>query len=152
MTTRTGKRRPSRRMRQAEPPLPARDEALHLKIDGLGLQASLGIYPHERRQRQAIVVDIRWSMARGDLLAGDEIGNTVDYDTIVQAIESVVADRHFNLLETLVLSIEERLLAAFPIRNLHLSVCKPAAIPAARGVSVSSHGAWFHQAIFSDQP
>lgn len=114
---------------------------LRLRIDGLGLQASLGIYPHERRQRQAIVLDICWSMARNDLLAGDEIENTLDYDAIVLAIEKVLAKQHFNLLETLVLSIEQMLLATFPVRNLHLSVCKLAGIPAARGVFVSSNSA-----------
>jgi len=137
MITRIGKRQQSNRMRRTKAPSRVRDDALHFRIEGLGLQASLGIYPDERRYRQAIVVDIIWSLARGDLLASDEIGNTVDYDAVVHVIEEVLADRHFNLLETLVLSIEKALLAVLPIRNLHVSVCKLAAIPAARGVTVS---------------
>jgi dihydroneopterin aldolase len=137
MITRTGKRRQSNHTRKLEAAFLAPEEGLRVRIDGLALQASLGIYPDERQQRQTIVVDVSWSIPREMLLAGDDIENTVDYDAVACEIERVLADRHFNLLEVLVLSIEQALLAIFPIKDLHISVCKLAAIPAARGVSVS---------------
>ncbi len=101
--------------------------------------ASIGIYPEEHQRRQAIILDIGWSIARNDLLLGDDIRNTIDYDKIVQIIGTMVAERHFNLVETLALSIETALLTTFPIRNLRLSVSKTTAISSARGVSVSNH-------------
>ena len=137
MITRSGKHRQSNRIRKLKATSVAQNEALRVRIEGLGLQASIGIYPGERQQRQTIVLDLSWSISRANLQAGDEIGNTVDYDAIVVAIEMLLVDRHFNLLETLVLSIEKTLLASFPISELHLSVCKLAAVPAACGVSVS---------------
>ena len=115
------------------------DSNLHLKIDGLTLMASVGIYPEEHQQRQPITLDIGWCVARNDLLLGDDIRHTVDYDTIVQTIGKVVAERHFNLIETLIMSIETALLGSFPIQYLRLSVSKTAAIPAARGVCVSNY-------------
>lgn len=121
------------------PSQPIKDRDLYLKIEGLAQTASIGIYPEERQQRQGIVLDIGWRIARSGLLLGDNIQNTVDYDAIIQAVERVLAERHFDLIETMVLSIETALLQTFPIRNLHLSVSKPAAIPSARGVSVSSY-------------
>lgn len=70
MITKSGKHQPSKRIRPRKARVFAQDKAaLRVRIDGLGLQASLGIYPSERQQRQAISLDLSWRISRDELLA-----------------------------------------------------------------------------------
>ena len=70
-------------------------------LEGLRLQASIGIYAHELAAPQPLDIDLR--LAIDGTLAGrsDDIRHTVDYDQVVSTLEELLASRHFNLLEHL---------------------------------------------------
>lgn len=83
-------------------------------------------------------MDVGWTVLKRHLDAGDEIQNTVDYDDVVRVIEESLSNRHYNLLETLTIILEQTLISRFQLQNLKLSISKPGAIPASQGVSVLS--------------
>lgn len=113
------------------------EEDCLIRIDGLQLSASIGIYPHELAARQALLVDIAMTLSATAAAASDDIRYTVDYDQVVEKLEQLVATQHFNLLETLSKAMLRTLAEHFAISRLSITVHKPAAVPSARMVSVS---------------
>jgi len=117
--------------------LPLDEEDCLIRIDGLVLDASIGIYPHELSQRQSLFVDIAMTIKATAAAASDDIRYTVDYDHVVACLKSLVERRHFNLLETLSKDMVHTLADSFNVDRLIITVCKPAAVPSARQVSVT---------------
>lgn len=110
-----------------------------IRIDGLKLSASIGIYPHERTERQELLVDIAMIVCAKAAAGSDDIADTVDYETVANTLESLVASRHFNLLETLSQAMLHLLADSFPVDRLDITLYKPTALPRARAVSVARH-------------
>ncbi|MDY0072690.1 MAG: dihydroneopterin aldolase [Thauera sp.] len=69
-------------------------------IEALRVKAWVGIYAREKLARQTIELDLEIGMPEG-AAAGDEIANTIDYAVVVARIRAELAERHFNLIETL---------------------------------------------------
>lgn len=113
------------------------DEECLIRIEGLQLMASIGIYAHELAARQSLLVDLSMTVCATAAAASDDIRYTVDYDHVVARLEALVEHRHFNLLETLSKAMLRTLVDNFPIGKLSLTLNKPAAVPKARMVSVS---------------
>lgn len=69
-------------------------------IDELRVEAWVGIYPRERAARQTIELNLEFGVP--DAAAEhDEIADTIDYAAVIARIRGELAERHFNLLETL---------------------------------------------------
>ncbi|MGV6800773.1 MAG: dihydroneopterin aldolase [bacterium] len=62
-------------------------------------QVSIGIYPNERAARQELQFTVRIILQRTG--PTDTIEDVVDYDYIRDTIDTIVAERHFDLQETL---------------------------------------------------
>ncbi|MBN9696874.1 MAG: dihydroneopterin aldolase [Zoogloea sp.] len=118
-----------------------------IRLDGLSLQASIGIYAHEIAAPQPLEIDL--SLAIDGTLAArsDDIRHTVDYDQVVEALEELLAGRHFNLLEHLSQAMLDLLGERFPIKRAEITLAKPLAVPKARRVSVSRAAEWKREAI-----
>ncbi len=115
------------------------DEDCQIRIEGLSLLASIGIYPHELAERQALRVDVAFTFDAGLAGLSDDIRHTIDYDRVAQRLEQVVGERHFNLLETLARAMLLALADSFPMRRMAVTVHKPAALAGVARVSVSRH-------------
>lgn len=113
------------------------EEDCLIRIEGLKLSASIGIYPNELAERQTLLVDIAMTLCATAAAASDDIRYTVDYDHVVKKLEQLVASQHFNLLETLSKAMLRTLAEHFAINRLSITLNKPAAVPSARMVSVS---------------
>lgn len=109
-----------------------------VRIDGLELDASIGIYPHEKAERQIIVVNLAWMLSAKPVVQTDDICETIDYDDVVSCIHTLLANQHFNLLETLSHRMIETLQSRFLFERLKVTVSKPAAISEAKSVSVTT--------------
>lgn len=64
------------------------------------LDASIGIYEHEKKGLQPILINAEISVKAGPHPA-DEIEHVLSYEYVVKDISSLVKNRHFNLVETL---------------------------------------------------
>ncbi|SEM38714.1 dihydroneopterin aldolase [Pseudoxanthomonas sp. GM95] len=105
-------------------------------IDGLQVQALIGVYDFERDATQPLVFDVEMTVDTRSAGSSDALADTVDYAVIAQTIEAICTQSGFALVEALADTIATQLLRDFPIQQLSLRVTKPQAVPAARGVGV----------------
>lgn len=81
----------------------ARNALRHVFIRDLTLQASIGIYGHEKENRQTIRINVDLAVREGDISAvDDDISNVVCYEEVATRIRRLVDAGHVNLVETLV--------------------------------------------------
>lgn len=69
-------------------------------IEELRVQAWVGIYPREKAALQTVELNLTFGVP--DAAAErDDIDDTINYAEVVERIRRELADRHFNLIETL---------------------------------------------------
>lgn len=69
-------------------------------IEELRVQAWVGIYPREKAAPQTVELNLTFGVP--DAAAEhDDIADTINYAEVIERIRSELADRHFNLIETL---------------------------------------------------
>jgi dihydroneopterin aldolase len=102
----------------------------------IGVQAEIGIYPHERGRAQPLVVDIDVEI-EAPKAGYEHISETVNYETLVEAARSAAADRHVLLVETYAEDVARACLAHPQARRVRVRVEKPEALaPQAHGAGV----------------
>ena len=106
-------------------------------IEGLRVDASVGVYDFEYRIKQTLVIDV---VAHADLRpAGetDALEDAVDYDRISAICRTVVESRHHRLIETIAGRIAAGVLESLPqVQAVDVRVAKPGAVPDAETVAV----------------
>lgn len=108
-------------------------------VRGLTLQASLGIYPHEKAAPQRVVIGIELAVeddAAPGSVGADDLRRVVDYERLVKAARATAASGHTLLVETLAERIAESALADPRVRRARVTVEKPDAFPDAASVGV----------------
>ena len=113
-----------------------------IRLEGLCLEASIGIYPHELAARQPLEIDLQLTIDGTLAARSDDIRHTVDYDQVVDSLEALLASRHFHLLEHLSQAMLDTLADSFPVKRAEVTVAKPLAVPKARRVSVTRKAEW----------
>jgi 7,8-dihydroneopterin aldolase/epimerase/oxygenase len=120
-----------------------------IRLEGLALEASIGIYEHELAARQPLLVDLALHIDGTLAARSDDIRHTVDYDQVVECLEALLASRHFNLLEHLSQAMLDSLGERFPVKRAEVTIAKPLAVPKARRVSVTRVGEWKREAVMA---
>ncbi len=72
-------------------------EALSVFVEGLALEAEIGLYDHERDRTQPLSVDIELALTPA---AAHGIHGTVNYETLAGKARSLAASGHIELVET----------------------------------------------------
>lgn len=120
-----------------------------IRLEGLALDASIGIYEHELAARQPLVIDLALAIDGTLAARSDDIRHTVDYDQVVACLETLLASRHFNLLEHLSQAMLDVLGERFPVKRAEVTIAKPMAVPKARRVSVTRVAEWKREAVMA---
>lgn len=107
----------------------------HIFIEGFRAEASVGIYPQELERRQTVEIDLVIGMP-DKAGARDNIADTIDYDKVAQRIRVLLAERHFNLLETLAGCIADILVLEFKAPSVRVSLAKLGVVAGTRRVGV----------------
>jgi 7,8-dihydroneopterin aldolase/epimerase/oxygenase len=109
-----------------------------IRIEGIDLQAFVGIYPHEHEMRQPLVIDLALYLSLREAGLKEDIAKTLDYDDVVQLTQTTVQERHYKLVETLAETIATRLKDAFApkLEKIRVRVTKPRAVFQARRVQI----------------
>ena len=69
-------------------------------IEELRVEAWVGIYPREKAARQTVELNMTFGVP--DAAAErDDIADTINYAKVIERIREELAERHFNLIETL---------------------------------------------------
>jgi dihydroneopterin aldolase len=110
-------------------------------IEGLQLEAIIGIHSHERTQKQPLSIDIELNFDSTKAAQHDHIDHALDYEKIVTATNNYLQANPFFLLETLANGLAQHLQQKFDLETIILSVFKPHAIPSAKqvGIQVERH-------------
>jgi 7,8-dihydroneopterin aldolase/epimerase/oxygenase len=104
-------------------------------IEGLQLEAWVGIYPREQAAAQSVEINLTFGVP--DAAAEhDDIADTIDYDRVVSRIRELLAAQHFNLLETLGEFLVGILLEEFGAPWVRLSIAKLGVLRGVRRVGV----------------
>jgi dihydroneopterin aldolase len=102
-----------------------------LKIDTL-----IGVYEWEKRVPQTLQIDLEIALPNSIACQTDNIDDALNYADIVRHIQSVLASRHFNLLEALAEHIAQILLNEFKAPWAKVSVAKLQAIRGSKMVGI----------------
>jgi dihydroneopterin aldolase len=108
-----------------------------VKLEGLAVEASVGVYEFEHAIRQRLEIDVTAHMDLSEAGRTDALAAGLDYDRIAACCREVVASRHHQLIETIAESIAARVLAIDArVQRAEVRVAKPGAVPDARTVAV----------------
>ena len=105
-------------------------------IRDLRLDTRIGAYEFERRQPQTLQFEIEIGRPSIAACETDRLADTIDYAAVVKAIQGVLADHRFHLLEPLAEKLAEVLLSSFAAAWIRLEVTKAGIVPGARYVGV----------------
>ena len=105
-------------------------------IEGLEVEALIGIYDWERRIRQPLVFDLQMGFDNRAPAASDNIDDTLNYKAVSKRLVEYVSQSDFGLVETLAERCAELVMKEFNIDWLRLKLSKPGAVRGARAVGV----------------
>jgi 7,8-dihydroneopterin aldolase/epimerase/oxygenase len=108
----------------------------HVFVRDLEVMASIGIYEMEKQAKQRIIVNIDLSVREADGPMQDDIGHVVSYEIVVKKVESILAEGHVQLVETLCEKIAQAALRDKRVLAARVRIEKPDIIPNARSVGV----------------
>lgn len=91
--------------------LPEFRDMYRIEVAGIECQARLGVPDKERKQPQRILVDVSFVMDLSEAVAHDDFHRTVDYEMVVDIVQSVVDERPWSLVESLATAIGRRVLS-----------------------------------------
>jgi dihydroneopterin aldolase len=103
-----------------------------LKIDTL-----IGVYEWEKRVPQTLQIDLEIALPSSLACQTDNIDDALNYADIVRHLQSVLASRHFNLLEALAEHIAAIILNDFHAPWVKVSVAKLQAIRGSKMVGIA---------------
>ena len=105
-------------------------------IEGLEIEALIGIYDWERRIRQPLVFDIEMAFDNRVPAATDAIDDTLNYKAVSKRVMQYVGESDFGLVETLAEKVAAIILDEFGVAHVRLKLSKPGAVRGARAVGV----------------
>src|SRR5665213_299191 len=108
----------------------------HVFVRDLTMLALIGIHDAEKLKPQRIVVNIDLSVRESDGPMPDDISHVISYAIIVTKCETIVAEGHVNLVETLAEKFAEACLKDKRVMAARVRIEKPDIIPNATSVGV----------------
>ena len=105
-------------------------------IEGLEIEALIGIYDWERRVRQPLQLDVEMAFDNRRPAASDAIADTLDYKAVSKRLIEFVSQSGFGLVETLAERCASLILDEFSVAQVRLKLSKPGAVRGARAVGV----------------
>ena len=114
----------------------AKSRVRHVFVRDLECLALIGIYEQEKIKAQRIIVNIDLSVSESDGPMSDDISHVVSYEIIAKKVESMLAEGHINLVESLCEKIAQSCLKDKRVLAARVRVEKPDIISNARSVGV----------------
>lgn len=106
---------------QPETNLPSR----RFFVTEIEVVASIGIYDHERKNKQRVVIDVEVVLDPRTEPRTDIIGDGLDYDMIRDSVMAITGARHFDLQETLARALFDKMLSLPEVIQASVRTSKP---------------------------
>ena len=104
-------------------------------IDDMRVDAHVGIFEREKIAPQTLEISLTFGVP-DEAAQDDDISKTIRYDAVIERIRAELAERHFNLLETLGEYVIGLLLNEFGAPWVKISVAKIGIMKGVRRVGV----------------
>ncbi len=104
-------------------------------IEDMRVEAHVGIYPRERAAPQTLEISLTFGVP-DEAARDDDIAKTIDYAVVIDRVRKELAERHFNLLETLGEYVIALMLDEFHAPWIKISIAKVGIAKGVRRVGV----------------
>lgn len=96
-----------------------------IALNNIQLFGYHGLHNHEKQQGNAFVVDVEVDFPFTQTLLHDNMETSLDYGVLFNCIRETIEGPSRNLLETLILEMETRILSALPeVQGVRISLKK----------------------------
>lgn len=98
-----------------------------IRLEGIQIEASIGVYDREHGILQPLIIDIAVHTDFSEAASRDHIGETVDYDHLADLCTKVLGQEHHKLIETVAVKLASAVLERFSVVETTIRVSKPRA-------------------------
>jgi dihydroneopterin aldolase len=105
-------------------------------VRDLEIVASVGVFEHEKRYEQRILVSTELVVVDGYDGVSDRLEHVLDYGKLVDGIALQVQREHVHLIETLAERIAAHCLADGRVESVRVRIEKPDVLPQVRSVGI----------------
>jgi dihydroneopterin aldolase len=105
-------------------------------VRDLEIIASVGVFEHEKRYEQRIIVSADLFVSDTYDGTSDRLADVLDYSKVVEGIARLVQSEHVNLIETLAERIAAHCLADARVECVRVRIEKPEVLPSCRSVGI----------------
>ncbi|WP_429912030.1 dihydroneopterin aldolase [Glycocaulis sp.] len=112
-------------------------ERLSVRVEGLRLEAEVGVYASEHGRKQPITVSLEAEVASEAVHPEADLGHAVNYAALAETVRQVVGRQHHELLEDLAQALADTMFSDPRIVRIALKVDKLTALDDAASVGVS---------------
>ena len=96
-------------------------------IENFKTFASIGVYEHEKKDKQEIIINLEIILKKNKNLILDKLNNVSDYGQFRKIILNVIDVKHYNLLETLCEEIVKKIIKIDSVKKVKIKITKPKA-------------------------
>ena len=94
-------------------------------INNLIIQASIGVYEKEKKNKQRIIVNVELLLSNDTEPKQDNLEATQDYSQFRKCLIDIIQSQHFQLLEVLVEKIHSTLMINSYVLGAKVNISKP---------------------------
>lgn len=107
-----------------------------VKIQGLSVQALIGVFDFERHAKQRLILDVEMQTSLDAAASSDDVNDTIDYGKVAARLEEIAGASSYYLLEALAKEMIETVLSEFAPHSIKLTVNKPDILKNADNVAI----------------
>jgi len=96
-----------------------------ISIRGLQVFAHHGVLAEERQIGQRFVIDVELTIDLAQAGKSDSLADTVDYGSLIERVQEVVASERWNLIERVAQRVAETVFEFKPVLAVKVTVRKP---------------------------
>lgn len=105
-------------------------------VSDLEVVASIGVYEHEHRYVQRVLVSLEIEVRDTYDGHSDNLQHVYDYDEAINAVQVTLEEEHINLIETAAERIAERCLENAAVHAIKVRIEKPDVMTSCRAVGI----------------
>ena len=105
-------------------------------IQQLKVETIIGVYDFERKNKQAVFLDIELHYDATQAMASDDLKYALDYHKISQQLHDYIVNSSFQLIETMADKVCDLLLNYSQVEKVKLTINKPNALDQAKNVGI----------------
>ena len=94
-------------------------------INNLIIQASIGVYEQEKKNKQKIIVNVELLLSNDSEPKHDNLESTQDYSKFRKCLIDIIQSQHFQLLEVLAEKIHVSLMINNYVLGAKVKISKP---------------------------